>query len=144
MNRAQQRRIAITFQHVDDLLNGAVQALAGTGADSPFCQIFSDADPVQRRVIEVFAGQVRALMLETLFRCGIAPIPPFISATRAAQAQILGAEIDLQELTPKSLKGYGDIALEEVQALTEANAAILAVLAQMGAFLRSASGTGGL
>ena len=144
MNQAQQRRIATTFQHVDDLLNGAVQALAGTGAGSPFCEILPDADPVQRQVIEDQAERVRSLMLDTLLRLGIAPIPPFIPATRAALAQILGAEIDLQELTPKSLKGYGDCSLEDVQALAEANAAILAVLARMAAFLRSGSGDGDL
>ena len=135
MNERHQRAIAIAFRLVDERLQRAVQSLAGNDGDSPFNDLVQDAVPVQHRVISDYARRVRSRMAATLDRLGI-PIPPaFVPATRAAFTSVLAAQIDIEEVDPHRLRGYGEVPAEDARALVEAYAEILALLGQMRDYL---------
>jgi GTP-binding protein EngB required for normal cell division len=137
VNEPQKRRIAITFQHVDELLRTAVQALSGEGADSPFCELIADAAPIQHRVASDHAKRIRNRMADALKRLGIPLRPPSIPATRSAFTHVMFAEVDIEDIAPKRLLGYGDLAPEDARALEDSCAEILALLGQMRTYLEA-------
>jgi len=135
MNENHKRHIEIAYRHIDELLREAVGTLSEADKDSPFCRIALDTAPVQHRVIADYTRRIRALMLDALDRFGIAVETPHIPASRSALINLMSAEIDLDELDPKRLLGYGALSPEDAQSLAETNAEIVAVLGQMSAFL---------
>ena len=140
MNKHQMRRIANTFRHVDGLLGLAVAALGGAQSDSPFSDVVPDAAPIQQRVIRDYAHKIRGLMCDTLRRMGIPGRSPGLLATWEARTHILGAGIDIQEIEPGRLSGHGPVPAAEARALSEANAGIQTVLAEMAAYLGARPG----
>jgi GTP-binding protein EngB required for normal cell division len=141
VNEPQKRRVAATFQHVDELLQTAVQALAGEGAGSPFSSLVPDAAPIQHRVVSDYAQRVRDRMAAALQRLDIPLHPPTIPATRSAFTHVMFAEVDIEDIDPNRMKGYGDLLPEDSQALEETGAEILALLGQMHAYLKAGSTT---
>lgn len=137
MNEAQKRRITATFQHVDGLLQSAVQALAEEGKDSPFQDLVLDATPIQHRVISDLVQQIRGRMKGALDRMGIGLHPATVPATRAALTNLMFAEVDLEDLDPKRMTGYGVLLEADAQALKEGCTDILSLLEQARAFLEA-------
>lgn len=137
MNEPQKRHIASTFQHVDELLQTAVQALAGEGAGSPFSPLVPDAAPIQHRVVSDYAQRVRGLMATALQRLDIPLRPPTIPATRSAFTHVMFAEVDIEDIDPKRMQGYGDLPPEDSRALEATNAEILALLGQIHVYLEA-------
>lgn len=135
MNDHHKRAIAITYRHIDELLREAAAALSDADKDSPFSRIVLDAAPVQHRVIADYTRRVRALMLQALRRLDIPVETPAIPATKSVTTNLIAAHIDLEELDPKRLQGYGPLSPEDAVALTETNAEIQTVLEQMRAYL---------
>lgn len=137
MNEAQKRRITATFQHVNGLLQSAAQGLSNDGKDSPFQELIPDSTPIQHRVITDLAQQIRARMASALDRMGIALHPPTVPATRSALTNLMFAEVDLEDLDPKRMTGYGPLSDEDAQAIREGCADILALLEQARTFLEA-------
>ncbi len=140
MNRHQMRRIANTFRHVDGLLGQAVAVLGGNQADSPFSDVVPDAAPIQQRVIQDYARRVRGLMCDTLRRMDIPLRCPGLLATWEARTHILGAGIDIEEIEPRCLSGHGPVSVADARTMSEANAEIQTVLAEMAAYLGTRPG----
>lgn len=140
MNGNHQRRVAVAYRHIDGLLREAEDALAGSGASSPFSLIIPDAAPVQHRVIADYAQHLRGAMARAMPRLGIPFRPPEVPATRLALTNLMAAEISLEEIDPRRLGGYGSLAPEDARALADTNAELLTILGQMGAYLRAGSG----
>lgn len=137
MNEGHRRRILATYRHADSLLREAVQALSCEGGDSPFDELVRDGTPLQHRVALDLASQARQRMREALERLGI-PVPaPTIPATRSARTQVLFAEVDLEDLDPGRLRGYGILDATAARTLEESNAEILALLGQLRTFLEA-------
>ena len=135
MNENHKRHIEVAYRHIDELLREAVGTLSDADKDSPFCRIALDTAPVQHRVIADYTRRIRALMLEALARFDISVETPHIPASRSALSNLMAAEIDIEELDPKHLLGYGALPPEDARSLAETNAEIVAVLGQMSAFL---------
>ena len=128
MNEPQKRRVAATFQHVDDLLRTATQALASEEAASPFDELIRDGSLAQREALLKGARRVRDRMTEALERLQIAIPAPSIPATRSAHTYLMFAEVDLEDIHPKRFGGYGPLSPEDAGALEEICADLLASL----------------
>jgi GTP-binding protein EngB required for normal cell division len=140
VNENHKRRIAITFRHVDGLLREALEALSGHEIGSPFSSIIPDAVPVQHRVIADYVARLHGVMVRALSRLGILAKPPEVPATRVALTNFMTAEIDIEEIDPRRMGGYGTIPAEDARALADTNAEILAILGQMSQYLRTGTG----
>lgn len=137
MNEAQKRRISATFRHVDGLLQAAEQALSNEGEGSPFQDLIPDATPIQHRVIADLVRQIRGRMLAALDRMEVVLGAPAVPATQAALTHLMFAEVDLEDLDPKRITGYGPLPEGEAQILREGCADILALLEQARTFLEA-------
>jgi GTP-binding protein EngB required for normal cell division len=140
MNENHKRYIGVTYRHIDDLLREAAAALSEADKDSPFCRTSLDTAPVQHRVVADFTRRVRSLMLDSMNRFGIPVESPSIPASRSALTSLTAAQIDLEELDPKRLQGYGPLSADDATSLAEAHAEIRTVLEQMRAYLSAGAG----
>ncbi len=131
MNEPQKRRIAATFQHVDELLCTALQALTVNGSESPFGDLFPDALPEQCEIVSEGTRLLRERMMFALRQLDIPLQPPAISATRSAFTHLMFAEVDIEDIHPVRLKGYGDLAPEDAQILGEICAELGVILMRM-------------
>ena len=136
VNEAQKRRIASTFEHVDELLQAAVSAMDGGHVGSPFNRFILDSDQEQQRRVEDEVQNIRGLMVAAMDRLGI-PVPvPSVSAIRSAQSDLLFAEVDIEDIEPKRLRGYGALPPEEAKILSEINSGLVEALARINERLK--------
>ena len=131
MNEPQKRRIAATFQHVDELLRAALQALSVDGSESPFGDLLPNALPEQCQIVTHGARLLRERMTCALLRLDIPLQSPAIPATRSAFTHLMFAEVDIEDILPERLKGYGDLAPGDAQILGEICAELGAILERM-------------
>lgn len=143
MNDGHRRRVASTYQHVEDLLRKAEAILSGAESQPPFGQVVLDMEPRQREIFQESAAHVRRRLKATLDQFGIASPSACIPASRSAYVLLMGAEIDLEELGGRRLENYGRLSPEEAAALAVANEEILGILKDMRRFLATSSGSGG-
>jgi hypothetical protein len=115
LNDNQRRYLLSTLRHVDDLLWKAEHILAKAGEASPLNQYQDDFTPEQREEIQEFIGRVREAMLRILEDHDIHDDHSPISGNHAVNALFLLASVAVEELRPKHLRGYGQIADEAVQ-----------------------------
>ncbi len=134
MNEPQKRRVAATFQHVDELLRTALLALTVDGSESPFNDLFPDALPEQCQIVAEGVRLLRERMTFALRRLDIPLQPPAIPATRSAFTHLMFAEVDMEDIDPVRLKGYGHLAAEDAQILGE-------ICTELGAILRRMRGS---
>jgi hypothetical protein len=143
MNPSHHRRVASTYQHVDELLRRAEAILTGSESQPPFGPTLLDAEPWHRDLLGQGAVRVRQRMAETLERFGIPRLRSSVRAVHSAAVLILAAEIDLEELGGRRLENYGPLAPDEVRAMAAANAEIRAILGDLRERLEPASGEPG-
>jgi len=139
VNEAQKRRIASTFEHVDELLQSAVSATRGDATRSPFNHFILDATPDQQRKIEAEVQKTREQMVAAMDRLGIPQATPSVLATRSIQTDLLFAEVDIEDIEPRRLRGYGVLNPEDIGMLDDVTANLLTALRRVRACLEDAS-----
>ena len=135
MNHPQKRRVAATFQHVDKLLQAAVEAAFGQGAGLPLNGMLQDATPDQQQRVLEGVRLARARMASALVELDIPTNGPQVSASRSAYTDLMFAEVDLEDIDPKRFKGYGPLSMEDTRALEEIIGGLLAILGPVRAAL---------
>ena len=135
MNHPQKRRVAATFQHVDKLLQAAVEAVLGQGAGFPLNGMLQDATPDQQQRVLEGVRLARARMASALVELDIPTNGPQVSASRSAYTDLMFAEVDLEDIDPKRFKGYGPLSREDTRALEEIVGGLLAILGPVRAAL---------
>ena len=135
MNHPQKRRVAATFQHVDKLLQAAVEAALGQGAGLPLNGMVQDVTPDQQQRLLEGVRLARARMASALVELDIPTSGPQVSASRSAYTDLMFAEVDLEDIDPKRFKGYGPLSREDTRALEEIVGGLLAILGPVRAAL---------
>jgi hypothetical protein len=115
LNDNQRRYLLSTFRHVDDLLWQAEHILATAGEPSPLNKYQDDFTPKQRKEIHTFIARVREAMLSIMENHDIHDDYSPISGNHAVSALCLLASVAVEELRPKHLRGYGQLAGEAVE-----------------------------
>lgn len=135
MNLPQKRRVAATFQHVDKLLQSAVEAVQSHGAGSPFNGLIPDITPDQQRQILEGVRLARARMASALADLDIPAHGPQVPASRSAYTDLMFAEVDIEDIDPRRMKGYGILTPDDARALAEVCGDLLAILGPARAIL---------
>jgi hypothetical protein len=136
LNDYHRRRLRVTFQHVDSILNEVEQILADLERRSPFCPYSSDLNSTQRKIVLHHVARVRETMAAIMKAHAI----PFAQARCgerwAALTALLGASISIEELTLNQLKGYGDLPPEGASLLTSIRAELSEALEDLQNYLK--------
>jgi hypothetical protein len=135
LNDNQKRHLLSTVKHVDSLLGDAFQVLSSAEASSPFQSYIPDALPVQRKVIGDYLIRLRDLMVRILEEQGIAIPKPDISSVASFRNALLFAQIAVEELGPRYMRGYGEVSDEVAHELNVLTAQIKDVLDGMNDYL---------
>ena len=109
LNDNHKRILLLTFEHIDRLLSGALQALNSAEVPSPFQRFVPDSLPIQRKVLADYLIRLRNVMGRILESQGLSAPKPQISSLWSFQTTLLSARIAMEELAPKHMRGYGDL-----------------------------------
>jgi len=134
-NENHKARIRVTFEAIDEMLSRALQMLDPAAGRSPFSMHVSDATPEQFARFGEKAARYRAMMQAFMQRHGIPQAEPTLSSVWAARSALLTAIVSLEELGPKSMRGYGSLSPEAAQTLESEIQALIAALGRMQAHL---------
>jgi hypothetical protein len=110
LNPAQHNSVLASFRHLDGLLVEAVRILREDGDEELFTQHVADAAPDQVRGLEDSIRDFRLTLLRVLDDWGIDRPNPRTSALHAARVNLRYAEMALEDLRPRALRGYGEVA----------------------------------
>jgi hypothetical protein len=134
-NENHKARIRVTFEAIDEMLSRALVMLDPAGPRSPFSMHISDAAPEQFVSFAEDAARYRAAMQAFMQRHGIPLAEPTLSSVWAARSALLTAIVSLEELGPKSMRGYGSLSPEAAQTLETEMAELIAALGRMQSHL---------
>ena len=122
LNEYQARRLRVTCQYIDKLLGDIESILNSSESKAAFPRYSAEFSAEQRRTIEEYVARLRERIVRVLDAQGIsaqqAPIPALHAITVALDA--IGIEIE--ELMPEHMRGYGDLpepAAKELSGIVE-------------------------
>jgi hypothetical protein len=128
LNRFQQVKLRVTFEHIDSLLTEAEHILLDSLSNSPFNRHRADTTPIEQRVVHDYVLLVRAAMARFMKEQHISFGERRWGSRVAAHTALRYAAVAVDELHPGLLGGYGQISdtghvlLEDVR--TELNSLI--------------------
>ena len=129
------RYLLITFRHVDKLLSDFQCILDVMIPHSPFQQYINDVDPDLRTVIEEHCASVHQAMRRILNELGIQISDPDRSVINHIRTSLIFADMSIEELKPRYMRGYGQLSAEATEELNKIAAELQGLLAQVKAIL---------
>jgi hypothetical protein len=109
LNEYQARRLRVTCQYIDKLLGDIESILNFAESKTPFPRYSTDLFPEQRRAIEEYVAGLRAEIVRVLGAQGIASQQTPIPALHAITVALDAIGIEIEELMPEHMRGYGDL-----------------------------------
>lgn len=110
LNEYQQRRLLVSCEHIDRLLSDVERILTASASRSPFPRWNDDTSPVQRKVTQDYIASLRAQLVRVLDGQGVSRPSPNINAIHAIRVTLNFVDIAAEELKPKYMRGYGELA----------------------------------
>ena len=141
LNNSQQRRLRVTCEYIDKMLNDMENVLHSTASQSPFPRYVVDLNPAQVRVIEDHIRRLRAQLLRALAWQHMKPNPPDIPATRAVTIGLTFIDIAIEELKPGYMYGYGAVPEDAVTELNGVVYELRSLVEGMERYVRQGIGT---
>jgi len=120
LNENHKRSLLSGFRRVDYLLSDIEKVMA-TSVDppSPFQKYVPDITSAQQKIIAAEIAYIRAEMRRILENKGIEIDHAGISAVRAVSNAIHFADMAIEEMGPKHMRGYGKLTEEGIRELNE-------------------------
>jgi GTP-binding protein EngB required for normal cell division len=141
LNENHQRRLRITFQHIDKLLSESEHAMADAGSPSPFPEHIDDTTPIQRKVTHDYILRIREAMRRIMEELEIEPPQPRGGAAWATSVSLIFCSIALSEITAERMRGYGPLGDEAASALDGIRGELGSLVDKLAAYLaKDASG----
>jgi hypothetical protein len=109
LNEPQKRRLSVTCEYIDKLLQDVEQVLDSEASKSPFSRYVMDVTPEQHRTLEEYIGQLRAALLRALAWQEMHPKEAEIPASRAVLINLNYIGIAIEELKPRYMRGAGSV-----------------------------------
>lgn len=103
------RYLRVSCQHIDELLGGIEKILNESASGTAFPRYTSDITPVQRRMIEDYIARIRAQLVRVLDGQEILREGPSFPAIRSIRFFLVSVDIAIDELRPKTMKGFGEL-----------------------------------
>jgi hypothetical protein len=134
------QHLEVAFRHFDETMEEVLQRLRAPPGTPLFARLRDDVDPAARaRVVQAIAD-MRDEVRDFMVRHEMPSNPPDLSATHAARARLDLAMVSASELGPRHLRGYGELAPEETQALIDLSERLRDCIAETLAALPERSG----
>ncbi len=102
------RRILVTFQHIERLLNQSVHALAQTQSDLQQRNV-QDIPPSKQLQIESHIRIIRNQMRSLLKRFQIDLPEPSTPSSWILRTNMTSVDMALEDLHPQKMRGYGEM-----------------------------------
>ena len=134
-NENHKRHLLISFRHVDKLLSEFQCILDVMIPHSPFQQYVNDVDPGLRMIIEEHCALIHQAMRRILQEQDIKIGLPEISVINFIRTSLIFADMSIEELKPRHMRGYGHLSAEATEELNKIAAELQGLLAQIKAEL---------
>jgi hypothetical protein len=135
LNPFQQRRLLLSFQHIDTLLAEVEGLLAPANEKALFPAYVPDLPASARQRLEEAISGVRARMREILAGENLASGAPEIAVSHAIQSRLSFAEVTLEDLRPRAMRGYGEVSEVGAAMLERLVKELRPILKEMSAML---------
>ena len=122
LNEYQARRLRVTCQYIDKLLGDIESILNSSESKTAFPRYSANFSAEQRRAIEEYVARLRARIVGVLDAQGIAAQQAAIPALHAITVALDAIGIEIEELMPEHMRGYGDLpepAAKELNGIVE-------------------------
>jgi hypothetical protein len=109
LSEPQKRRLSVTCEYIDKLLQDVEQILSSAASKSPFPRYVIDVSPAQTQALEGYISDLRAALLRALAWQQMQPREPDIPASRAVLINLNYIGIAIEELKPRYMRGAGTV-----------------------------------
>jgi hypothetical protein len=117
LNEPQKRRLSVTCDYIDKLLQDVEQVLDSGSSKSPFSRYVMDVTPEQRSALEDYIRELRSALLRALAWQQMQPREARIPASRAVLINLNYIGIAIEELKPRYMRGAGSVPEDAVDGL---------------------------
>lgn len=140
MNAHHRGAIAATFRSVDRRLAEVEAVLLAVGGQSPLSGYAFDVGPMERQAIVGYLQRIRERMWSAMKHLEVPTGGRRISAAWAVRTALIGVMVDLAEIEPRRLAGYGAIDASAGTALAGILADLRRLTNGLEAYVRRAQG----
>jgi GTP-binding protein EngB required for normal cell division len=109
MNAHHRGAIAATFRSIDQRLAEVEAILLAVGGQSPLSGYAFDVGPMERQAIAGYLQRIREKMWSAMKHLEVPTNDRRVSAAWAMRTTLMGVMIDLAEIEPRRLAGYGSV-----------------------------------
>ena len=138
LNGDHKRHLLSTFRYLDEVLDQAEHIMTSSRSTTAFPRYAPDIKPVQRKVLVDHFARLREALLTALSDLGLVAGTAEISTLHALRAQIMAADIALEDTSAESMRGYGPLSAEVGAAVTRVVVELRGQFERMRAFLDEA------
>jgi len=110
MNAYHRGAIAAAFRSIDKRLAEVEAILLAVGGQSPLSGYAFDVGPMERQAISGYLQRIREKMWSAMKQLDVPTDGRCVSAAWAIRTTLIGVMIDLAEIEPRRLGGYGNLA----------------------------------
>ena len=142
LNPHQQRRLRVTCQHLDGLLSAMEKVLSASASQSPFPKYIPDIPLARRKRLIDGIARMRVQLLHVLESQRIEVAPPSISAAYAIHSAMTFAQIAVEELAPKHMRGYGEVSQRAAAELNDIVTRLLEQITELDRLADDSTGAG--
>ena len=140
MNDNHRRVIAATFHHIDARLAEIEAILSAVGSESPFSAYALDIEPLARHSVTSYLQRLRERMWSAVKRLQVSHDGHRTSAAWAIQCALIGVIVNLADMEPQRLDGYGALQREAAKAIAGTCADLRRLSNSLLAYLARARG----
>ena len=130
LNETQRRHLYDGFAHLDRQLDAIAAIARAAESGGLFPRYQNDLTPAARAAIDQRIARARARLQSRLEALAMPPETAPLSASQAVAAQFNLAEIGLDEIGPRAMRGYGEVSPAAADALDELVRELTAALAK--------------
>jgi GTP-binding protein EngB required for normal cell division len=140
LNEFQARGLTVTCQYVDKVIGEIGGILHSSASKAAFPRYIQDITPTQRRTIEDYLSRIRAQLTRVLDGQGIPRPEAWVPTSRAVYTALTTIDIALEELRPRYMKGYGEVAPELATELEGISGELRGLVARLNRYLLEDAG----
>jgi GTP-binding protein EngB required for normal cell division len=131
----QARGLTVTCQYVDKVISEIEHILYFAASKAAFPRYIQDITPTQRRTIQDYLYRIRAQLIRVLEGQGIPRPEAWVPTSRAVYTALTTIDIALEELRPRYMTGYGDVAPELATELEGISGELRGLVARLNRYL---------
>lgn len=141
LNDPQKRRLSVTCEYIDKLLQDVEQILASASTKSPFPRYVLDVSAEQTLALDGHIADLRAALLRALAWQQMQPREAEIPASRAVLINLDYIGIAVEELRPRYMRGSGPVPEDAVDDLNRVVLDLRTAAENMERYLHQELGT---